>query len=819
MQTLLIDNYDSFTFNLYQFIAEVNGVAPIVVRNDVASWDEIRDLDFDNIVISPGPGRPEVPGDFGICSDAILEATVPLLGVCLGHQGLCHLFGGKVDFASTVMHGRPSDIYHSNEGVFEGLPSPFSAIRYHSLLVSELPDTLRKIAWTEDDIIMGVEHTSKPIWGVQFHPESINTEYGHQLLRNFRDRTAEHLKLNPPRRRITDGARPKRDRHDYDVVLKEISEIQRPVQGSTLHGKPFKIHFRRLPMHIDQDRVFLKHFAKSQPNFWLDSALFKNFSRFSYMGDASGPHAEFVTYDLPNRTVRVEHEGGVEEFNESIFTYLERTLNERFTSVEGLPFDFNLGYAGYLGYELKADCGAEAAHIASTPDAAFVFADRMVVFDQEDDIVYLMCLDDIDNDARAQEWLDTMWDSIQDLDPITPWIPSPNPAPVEQTFRHDDSEYLRLIREAQREIKKGETYEVCLTNMITHHVTIDPLNTYRALRESNPAPYATYLDFPGVAVLSSSPERFLTVEPNGMVESKPIKGTRKRGRTTVEDEQHFEDLRTHEKDRSENLMIVDLLRNDLGVVCDVGSVHVSKIFAVETYATVHQLVSTIRGRLRRGVSTMQSIKSAFPGGSMTGAPKKRTMEIIDRLEAGPRGVYSGAIGFIGLNGSADLNIAIRTIVVTPEDVTVGVGGAIVDLSDPQDELEEMILKSRALTDAISRTAKPDPDADEKRRNDRSVELLAFRNRLNKIDARLIAMLGERYDICRAVAHHKRTAGIPMMQSARVDEVKERCAELGESHDVDPQFIRDLYTLIIDESCRIEDEIIDSEPEALSKAKA
>jgi len=195
------------------------------------------------------------------------------------------------------------------------------------------------------------------------------------------------------------------------------------------------------------------------------------------------------------------------------------------------------------------------------------------------------------------------------------------------------------------------------------------------------------------------------------------------------------------------------------------------------------------------------------------------MEIIDRLEEGPRGVYSGAIGFLGLNGSADLNIAIRTIVVTPDDVTVGVGGAIVDLSDPQDELEEMILKSRALTDAISKTAKPRSDEDERRHRDRSVELLAFRNRLNNIDASLVAMLGERYDICRAVAHHKRTANIPMMQNARVDEVKERCAEMGESHDVDPQFIRELYTLIINESCRIEDEIIDALPDEEPKANA
>ena len=186
-----------------------------------------------------------------------------------------------------------------------------------------------------------------------------------------------------------------------------------------------------------------------------------------------------------------------------------------------------------------------------------------------------------------------------------------------------------------------------------------------------------------------------------MIDAKPIKGTRKRGKTVAEDEALYEDLRTNEKDRSENLMIVDLLRNDIGTVCNIGSVHVSNIFAVESYKTVHQLVSSIRGRLRRGISAVQAVQASFPPGSMTGTPKKRTLEIIDRLEAGPRGVYSGSMGFFGLNGSADLSVVIRTIVVTEEAVTIGVGGAIIDLSDPQAELEEMILKSRATVGALS----------------------------------------------------------------------------------------------------------------------
>ncbi len=287
------------------------------------------------------------------------------------------------------------------------------------------------------------------------------------------------------------------------------------------------------------------------------------------------------------------------------------------------------------------------------------------------------------------------------LEPIPQWSRALHPQTVRQTFRHPADRYLELIAECKKEIKKGESYEVCLTNMITNHVEIDPLNTYRALRARNPAPYATYLNFPGAAVLSSSPERFLTIDPYGVIDAKPIKGTRKRGKTVAEDEALYEDLRTNEKDRSENLMIVDLLRNDIGTVCNIGSVHVSNIFAVESYKTVHQLVSSIRGRLRRGISAVQAVQASFPPGSMTGTPKKRTLEIIDRLEAGPRGVYSGSMGFFGLNGSADLSVVIRTIVVTDDAVTVGVGGAIIDLSDAQDELEEMLLKSRATVGALS----------------------------------------------------------------------------------------------------------------------
>lgn len=698
MRTLLLDNYDSFTFNLFQLISEVSGTPPIVVRNDEATWDELAELDFDNIVISPGPGRPEVQRDFGVCADAILNADVPILGVCLGHQGICHLLGGRVDYAAKVMHGRPSDIHHDGTGVLEGIPSPFVAIRYHSLHATRLPVELEATAWTDDGILMAVRHRTLPIFGVQFHPESICTEYGQRILSNFRNITERRkAELAIDSEPLVQRYRPA-EASPSEVVI-DLTAADRPM----IHGRPLQVLTRRVPRPIDADRVFVNLYGESRPAFWLDSALVRGFSRFSYMGDASGPHAEFVNYNVNERQVTVTHGEQIESFDESIFDYLARMLAERRVVTEGLPFDFNAGYAGYLGYELKADCGATNAYRSPTPDAGFVFADRLIAFDHEEEVAYLVCVDDIDHTDRAMRWIEETYNRIIDLPPVPQWSRTLHPVPVEQEFRHPAERYLELIAECKREIKHGESYEICLTNMITQKVMIDPLNTYRALRERNPAPYATYLNFPDVAVLSSSPERFLTVDASGQVESKPIKGTRKRGATPEEDEDLYQDLRTNEKDRSENLMIVDLLRNDIGELAEIGSVHVSRIFAVESYATVHQLVSTVRGRLRRGVSSVEAVRRAFPGGSMTGAPKKRTMEIIDRLEAGPRGVYSGSIGFFGLSGATDLSIVIRTIVMTAHDVTVGVGGAIVDLSDPEEELAEMLLKAKALISTLAET--------------------------------------------------------------------------------------------------------------------
>ncbi|KOX15577.1 aminobenzoate synthetase [Saccharothrix sp. NRRL B-16348] len=656
MRTLLIDNYDSFTFNLFQYLAQVNGREPVVITNDDPRF-RLSDLRrFDNVVISPGPGRPQRAADFGLCREVIEHADIPLLGVCLGHQGLCLAHGASVGLV-TPRHGVVDQVRHTGVDVFAGLPSPLPVVRYHSLAVSDLPPSLEPIAWAEsDDVLMGVRHRSRPAWGVQFHPESVCTAHGHQLLANFRD--------------LTDGA----------AVLPDLPPP--PVRRAEATRE---VLVRRVDAHPPPEDVYAALYGASHDAFWLDSSLAGNRGRFSVMGDASGPLARVATYDVWTGEVTVD---GVTRSG-PFFDWLEADLAAWRVAPPDVPFEFALGWVGYLGYELKAECGGAAAHRSEQPDAAFVFADRALVFDHETRCVYLLALSDEDG------WLGRTADFLRQFSAAP--APPPRPARADSVQpRHDRSHYLKLVAACQEAITAGESYEVCLTNTVTWRGPLDPWDAYRFLRAESPAPFGALLRFGALSVLSTSPERFIRVDRQGVVESEPIKGTRPRGATAAEDRALRTALAASAKDRAENLMIVDLVRNDLGHCAEVGSVEVPRIFEVESYATVHQLVSTVRARLRSGSSAVRVVRAAFPGGSMTGAPKIRTMQIIDGLEAGPRGVYSGALGYFSLSGTADFSIVIRTLVVDRDKVSFGVGGAVIALSDPAEEFEETAVKATAL---------------------------------------------------------------------------------------------------------------------------
>ena len=687
MTTLLIDNYDSYTFNLYQLIARVAGEEPIVVRNDDADWDALAAYPWDRIVVSPGPGRPERERDLGIGRAALAQRGIPVLGVCLGHQGLALVHGGGVVRADEIVHGRISRVFHHGDGLFAGIAQGFQAVRYHSLVVEPaLPAQLEALAWADDGTLMAIRDRRRPAWGVQFHPESIGTEHGEQLVANFIARSPARRRprgTTPlPRSTVLPGGR---------TPARSSGTVQ--VAHRVVDGTP------------DPESAFATLFGDCAHAFWLDSSrVDPALSRFSFMGAALGGLGAQVRYRVGDAQVTVSRRGESRIHQETLFDYLSRELARLHTNSPELPFDLNGGFVGYLGYELKADCGGGAAREAQLPDALLLLADRIVAIDHELGQTHLLAL----SDGRAQEiaaadgWLAATLAALDGL----PGLPEPamldhGQTALEFTLSRGREHYMANIETCKRLLESGESYEICLTNQLTLPALEDTFELYRVLRRVNPAPYSAYLRMREGAVLSSSPERFLRVTRERTVEAKPIKGTARRRAEPAADAAARDELARSAKDRAEHLMIVDLLRNDLGRVSQIGSVHVPKLMGVESYATVHQLVSTIRGRLRDDVDIVDCIRATFPGGSMTGAPKLRTMEIIDALEGVPRGVYSGALGYLALNGTADLSIVIRALVATPAGATIGSGGAIVMLSDAEDEYDEMLLKAQPLLDAVS----------------------------------------------------------------------------------------------------------------------
>jgi para-aminobenzoate synthetase len=722
MSTLLIDNYDSYTYNVFHLLAAVSGEEPIVVHNDFVSWRALSRWDFDAIVISPGPGRPDRWHDFGVCSDILRFSETPVLGVCLGHQGLGYVLEGKVSSAPMVMHGRLSDVKHEGEGLFAGIPQDFSVVRYHSLAVSGALGEGRVTAWTDDGVVMGIEHTSRPMWGVQFHPESIATEHGRKLFENFYEMARRHRAL---RGRRTNMPAPLRRARERSAIAQGSPPARGPA-SSSVQGSPaseLKLHWRTLEGEPVAELLFERLFGDAEHAFWLDSAdAPTTLARRSFMGTSAGAERKVLEYDVARGAVTLHAADGVSTEQGSVFEILDRQLQARRLELpDGVPEGLVGGFVGYLGYECKADCGSPVEHSSDLPDAVMMLANRVVAIDHTTGCTHLLAVAEGDGED-AEWWLAQAESAVRDVltagEPARPSEPTSASEPADSeepvVFRcgRGRSQYIADIVRCKSVLSAGESYEVCLTDQIHTDASPDPFELYRILRRRNPAPFAAYLKLGELAVVSSSPERFLSVDRERGVQARPIKGTTSRGKDSVQDEAQRNWLLNDEKTFAEHLMIVDLLRNDLGRVCEVDSVRVPQFMVVEPYATVHQLISTITGVLERARTPVECVRACFPGGSMTGAPKLRTMGIIDEIEREARGVYSGAIGYFGLDGSVDLSIVIRTVVMRPGETTIGAGGAIVIQSDAEEEFDEILLKARAPMSAIAQavTGSDSPDA-------------------------------------------------------------------------------------------------------------
>ncbi len=369
-------------------------------------------------------------------------------------------------------------------------------------------------------------------------------------------------------------------------------------------------------------------------------------------------------------------------------------------TLPGIPFAG--GAIGYLGYGLRRhlEClPGRPPDPLGHPDLWFGLYDAAVVFDAEAGRVALIALDrsDASNGSRARRRLGEMRDRLAAARPGDSAVSGSSEGTA--TLVTPRAEYLARIGRALDLIGAGDLYQVNLSHRIEGSCVTDPMALFRRMAQINPAPFAAYLDAGPFQVIASSPERFLALQGE-RAWSSPIKGTRPRGATPEEDARLARELSSSPKERAENVMITDLVRNDLGRVAVPGSVRVVNLCALESFATVHHLVSTIEGRLFPGRDRIDLLKALFPGGSMTGAPKVRAMEVIDDLEAEERGIYAGSIGYLSLDGRLDLNIVIRTLVCSGGRAHLRVGGAIVADSDPDREFRETLDKARALLQVL-----------------------------------------------------------------------------------------------------------------------
>ncbi len=372
----------------------------------------------------------------------------------------------------------------------------------------------------------------------------------------------------------------------------------------------------------------------------------------------------------------------------------------------GIPFCG--GAVGYFGYELAAHFEAlefRPSDALEVPDLVLLFVDRLIARDLRENKTWVSGLGCATDEREAKTLALRAAAELRDrfLQPAPKTDGKPESAQLRaadlRTF-FDEADYAKRVDEILSEIRDGNVYQVNFTHRLETAYSGDAWSLYGELRRTNPAPFGAFLELPEVAILSSSPERFLRVAADGAVESRPIKGTSPRDSDPALDEGQRRRLQASIKDRAENLMIVDLVRNDLGRVCRTGSVDVPELMGIESYAQVHQMVSTVRGQLRDDCDALDALAASFPPGSMTGAPKLAAIEIAKRLEPVRRGVYSGALGYLDVRGGADLSVVIRTIALQGGRAFVHAGGGVVADSNPRAEYRESMDKARAVLEAL-----------------------------------------------------------------------------------------------------------------------
>lgn len=431
------------------------------------------------------------------------------------------------------------------------------------------------------------------------------------------------------------------------------------------------------------------YFAGTDDSVFLDSSLVNKLGRYSVIGAV--PYLKLV------KEGNGFYINGEKETTCSFETYLKTYLAEH-KDKNNTELPIISGAIGYFSYEygrklMEVDSAKE--DLVSIPDAVLVFYDFYIIEDRQEQRTYLIANGITKEAAKLMDEMETRINGK----PVYMQKESDTEYPIEVLPNFAKDEYKQAVDRMIRYIIEGDIYIVNMTQQLTVKSDKVPLDVFYDLRENNPSPFGGYFDYGDFQIVCASPERFLKMQ-KGHVNTRPIKGTRKRGETPEEDMLMRTELEKSEKDKSELLMIVDLERNDLNRVCNPGSVKVTELFTVEEYATVFHLVSDIEGDLEESKNIMDLLEAAFPGGSITGAPKYRAMEIIDEMENNKRNLYTGSIGYLTLDGDCDFNIVIRTALHKDGKYYLGVGGGITAESDLEFEYEETLQKAKAVLQAM-----------------------------------------------------------------------------------------------------------------------
>ena len=654
---LVVDNL-GFTTNI---LTHQLGAVHLVSAAELVALNLI---DYSHVVIPHGTETPDLAG-------ILAHPELPVLAIGSGYQQLASSYGHDTLAPAQPVYGQPVAHHHTATGILSGVTNPVELISYHAWRLNAMdPERFDIVAVDDAQAVLVYRVKGTNHWGLHCDPAALQSTAGAQILQHF-------LALAPT----------------------SSSDSSEPLPIPAAQRIP--VFTRQVAGQLDTEGTFGVLQQHATAAFWLDSAAAHlGQGQTTIMGTNSGALSQTIRWDVATNRLDIAQDGQQTTITANVLDYLQehRWTPEQSLEVEG----FTGGWVGYLGYEAKQATmtGHTNVHQAATPDAYWIKPQAFVRYDHRGHLTTLVAYGDEALLDALQAAL--VFGSREHSQPKQHHS-------ISGRWRLTAQEYQQRAADIQTLLNDGEAAGICLTDTYQlEDYSGDALALYSRLRVNNPAPYAGYLRFntfdDELEILCASPEKFLKVDRDGRVESKPIKGTVARSNEPDLDAQIAQQMAEDPKIQSENLMITDLLRDDLAKVTQPGSVAVPKLMAVESFATVHQLVTTVTGRLRQHIPVVEAVKAVFPGGSMTGAPKRFSVETLEQFETGPRGIYSGAMGWLGDDNTAELNVVIRSMIINAGQLSIGAGGAVVVDSDPVAEELEKHLKAQALMDSIAEQA-------------------------------------------------------------------------------------------------------------------